>query len=391
MKFEDLKIFGQHDENTLAQMRTVVEDDRVVAAVLAADGHLGYAVPIGGVVAYDDHVSPSGVGYDISCGVRASRLDMPAKDVKARIKPIMDDIWGTISFGMGRRNKTEVEHSLFDSDIWHLPAVSPLKDEARKQLGTVGSGNHFVDLMGDENGNAWIATHFGSRGLGHKTATYFLKAGGARDGMMVEPLVIGASTALGCDYLKCMELAGLYAYAGRDWVVETVAGILGAHVVETIHSHHNFCWLENHGGKDVYVVRKGATPAFPGQQGFVGGSMGDDAYILEGVETPESEVALYSTVHGAGRVMSRTQAAGKRDYRTGEKKSEGQITKHMMLDWLKEKGVELRGADTDEAPQAYKRLKEVVATHGNTVKIVHTLTPLGVAMASPEIRDNYRD
>ncbi len=391
MKFEDLKIFGQHDENTLSQMKTVVEHEACVGAVLCGDGHLGYAVPIGGVVAYDDHISPSGVGYDISCGVRASRLDIPAKDVRARIKPIMDDIWNTVSFGMGRRNKVEVEHPLFDSDIWHLPAVAPLKESARRQLGTVGGGNHFVDLMADENGHTWAVTHFGSRGLGHKTATYFLNAGGAKDGMMVAPLVIGASTALGYDYIQCMELAGQYAYAGRDWVIETVAGLLGAHVKETVHSHHNFAWLENHGGRDLWVVRKGATPAFPGQRGFVGGSMGDDGYILEGVETPESASALYSTVHGAGRAMSRTQAAGKRDFRTGAKKSEGAITKHMMQDWLKEKGVELRGADTDEAPQAYKRLSEVVKTHGNTVRIVHTLAPMGVAMAGPEIRDPYKD
>ena len=391
MNAEDIKIFGEHDENTLQQMRTVARHEACVGAVLCGDGHLGYSVPIGGVVAYDDHVSPSGVGYDISCGVRASRLDIPAKDVKARIKPIMDDVWDTISFGMGRRNKVEVDHPLFDSDAWHLPAISPLKEQARRQLGTVGGGNHFVDLLADENGHTWVATHFGSRGLGHKTATYFLKAGGATDGMMVAPLVIGASTALGHDYLRCMELAGQYAYAGRDWVVETVAGLLGSHIVETVHSHHNFCWLERHGGRDVYVVRKGATPAFPGQRGFVGGSMGDDAYILEGVRTPESEQALYSTVHGAGRAMSRTQAAGKRDFRTGARKSEGAISKHMMMDWLKERGVELRGADVDEAPQAYKRLSEVVKTHGGTVRIVHTLSPLGVAMAGPEIRDPYRD
>lgn len=391
MDLNKIKIFGEHDENTLQQIRTCAQHEACVGAVLCGDGHLGYSVPIGGVVAYDDHISPSAVGYDISCGVRASKLDIPAKDVKARIKPIMDDIWNTISFGMGQRNRTQVDHQLFDDPAWHLPAVAPLKDEARKQLGTVGGGNHYVDLMGDENGATWAVTHFGSRGLGHKTATYFLKAGGASEGMMVAPLVIGASTALGYDYIQCMNLAGRYAYAGRDWVIEKVASLLGAHILDTINSHHNFAWLENHGGRDVWVVRKGATPAFPGQRGFVGGSMGDDGYILEGVSTPESAEALYSTVHGAGRIMSRNQAVGKRDFRTGAKKSEGLISKHMMMDWLKEKGVELRGADVDEAPQAYKRLKEVVATHGSTVKIVHTLTPLGVAMAGPEIRDPYRD
>jgi tRNA-splicing ligase RtcB len=188
-----------------------------------------------------------------------------------------------------------------------------------------------------------------------------------------------------------MELAGRYAYAGRDWVCERVARILGARIVEEVHNHHNFAWKEKHGGRDLWVVRKGATPAFPGQRGFVGGSMGDISVILEGVDSDESKAALYSTVHGAGRVMSRTQAAGKRKWGKQKGSSGGQITRAMMMDWVRKMGVELRGADTDESPHCYKRLPDVLEEHGNTIRIVHTLQPIGVAMAGPDVYDPYKD
>ena len=209
--------------------------------------------------------------------------------------------------------------------------------------------------------------------------------------MDAEPLVFGTETALGHDYLQAMELAGQYAYAGRDWVCKTVARILGARVLETVHNWHNYAWLENHGGQDLWVVRKGSTPAFPGQRGFVGGTMGDNSVILEGVHAPESVEALHSTVHGAGRAMSRMQARGKVDTRTRKQLTEGAISPHMMSDWLKAKGVTLRGGGLDEAPQAYKRLDEVLAYHAGSVHIVHTLSPIGVAMAGPETYDPFKD
>jgi len=157
---------------------------------------------------------------------------------------------------------------------------------------------------------------------------------------------------------------------------------------------HN-CWEENHFGEDIYVVRKGSTPAFPGQKCFVGGSMGDISVILEGVESEESKGILYSTVHGAGRVMGRMEAKGKIkfDKETNERRvvREPRISREDMNAWLREKNVELRGADVDESPQAYKRLPEVLAHHEGTINIVHTLTPLGVCMAGPDIRDPYKD
>jgi tRNA-splicing ligase RtcB len=393
MEFDKIKIFGNHDDATLAQIRRSAEHEAVVGAVLAADGHKGYNVPIGGVVAYDGHISPSAVGYDVGCGNKACLLDIPAADVKANIKPIMDDIWRTLDFGVGRVNSSEgpTDHELFDSDLWDGPLLKPLKQMAQGQLGTIGSGNHFVDLFSDELGRAWVGVHFGSRGLGHKTATHFLKAGGASDNMDAAPLVLPMSSDLGADYYQHMLLAGRYAYAGRDWVCGKVAALLGARILSEVHNHHNFGWIESHHGKDIMVVRKGATPAFPGQLGFVGGSMGDVSVILQGVESSASEEALYSTVHGAGRVLSRTAARGKINYKTKEVIAPGLISQEMMMEWIGKMGVELRGAGTDESPQAYKRLPEVLAHHKDTIHILHTLTPLGVAMAGADTVDPFKD
>jgi tRNA-splicing ligase RtcB len=141
----------------------------------------------------------------------------------------------------------------------------------------------------------------------------------------------------------------------------------------------------------MWVVRKGATPAFPGQKGFVGGSMGDDSVILEGVENDEAQYSLYSTVHGAGRVMSRTAARGKINRKTGEVLTPGVVSREMMNDWLKSRDVILKGAGTDESPQAYKRLPEVLEHHKSSVKILHTLKPLGVAMAGEDEIDPFKD
>jgi tRNA-splicing ligase RtcB len=355
-----------------------------------ADHHKGYAVPIGGVVAYKDAISPSGVGFDIACGNKAVRVDVPAAHVRENIRPIMDEIFSRISFGVGRNNEEPVgEHPIFERGYpgWDLDATMPLKRMAYNQLGTVGSGNHYVDIFVDELDRVWVGVHFGSRGLGHKIATWFLKAAGAKDGMDVEPCVLSAMSDLGEQYIRAMDLAGKYAYAGRDWVCARVARILGGAILEEVHNHHNFAWLEEHGGETLWVVRKGATPAFPGQRGFVGGSMGEKSVILEGVESPENAFTLNSTVHGAGRVMGRMDAKGK--YKNGVCVREGRVTPTMMAGWLN--GIELRGGGLDESPDCYKRLPEVLAEHGESVRVLHTLSPLGVAMAGSGEFDPYKD
>lgn len=388
---DGVPVFGSADEQTMQQIQNCARDASHVA--LMADNHLGYAVPIGGVVAYEDKISPSGVGFDIACGNKAVLTDMPADEARASIQKIMDDVWRTLDFGIGRANSSDgpTDHPLFDDETWKTDAIRGFKDTARNQLGTIGSGNHYVDIFADEKNRVWIGCHFGSRGFGHKTASHFLKEGGAQDGMMVAPLVLDVDSDLGAQYLACMNLAGRYAYAGRDWVCGKVAELLGVKILEEVHNHHNFAWQEAHHGRSYWVVRKGATPAFPGQKGFVGGSMGDISVILEGVESELGSQSLYSTVHGAGRVMSRTKAAGKKNWKTGEVIAPGAISREMMNEWLRKQNVELRGAGTDESPHCYKRLPEVLAAHEGTIRILHTLTPLGVAMAGPDVRDPYKD
>ncbi len=382
-------VWGEPIDDAVRQMTTCQK--RADHCALMADHHPGYAVPIGGVIAYKNYVSPSGVGFDIGCGNKAVRLDIPADEVTRNIRQIMDDIYQTISFGIGMKNNERVDHPLFDNDpAWRIEVTQKLKLKklAADQLGTVGSGNHYVDIFLDEEDRVWLGVHFGSRGLGHRLATHFIKAGGGRDGMHVEPVLLEANSQLGQEYIACMKLAGRYAYAGRDWVCERVARLLGTRIQEEVHNHHNYAWQEEHRGETYWVVRKGATPAFPGQRGFVGGSMGDVSVILEGVESRDAQKALYSTVHGAGRVMSRTQAAGRMRRR---KRTGGQITRRMMMNWVNQAGVELRGAGTDESPHCYKRLPEVLDAHRTSVRILHTLKPVGVAMAGEDEFDPYKD
>ena len=386
------KVFGKHDEATLRQIETCLEagGDR---GVLCADGHKGYAQPIGGVVAYKDKISLSGVGFDIACGNLAILTDAKRSEIGPRIKSIMDDVVRDISFGIGRKAKTRLDHELFDDEAWKIAPMGGLREMARGQLGTVGGGNHYVDIFADEQDRIWVGVHFGSRGLGHKTATHFLKAAGGKDGMDVPPTVVPVKSEIGSDYLTGMRLAGKYAYAGREAVARhVVREILGAKIMEEVHNHHNFAWREKHDGEEFWVVRKGATPAFPGQRGFVGGSMGDDAVIIEGIDTDESREALYSTVHGAGRIMSRTAAKGKFE-RVGNKRirRDGLVRYDEMMKWVADRAVELRGGDVDEAPQAYRRLPEVLAAHAGTIRVLHTLRPLGVAMAGRDIVDPYKD
>jgi tRNA-splicing ligase RtcB len=249
-------------------------------------------------------------------------------------------------------------------------------------------------------------------------------------------VLLHVDSELAHDYIAAMALAGEYAYAGRDVVVDKVLDILGATATYEVHNHHNFAWRERHFGVDAWVVRKGCTPAFPGQEGFVGATMGEPSVILRGTDDPAGAQLLYSTVHGAGRVMSRTKAAGRmgnvarcteRDcttqitwaqYRHERERAAvaegarfttcvahpgGTMRKHRArvkegaIDFgavqreLAGSGIELRGGAADEAPRAYKRLDAVLAAHGDTIEILHRLTPIGVAMAPADTFDPYKD
>ncbi len=400
MTQHELVAFGEVEPASLQQLERCLDvSGEESRGVLCADHHKGYSMPIGGVVASDQVVIPAGVGYDIGCGNCAVQTPIKAADVD--VAKAMDEIARTISFGMGRRNEERIsDHPVFDA-IARSPVEGQRKQlsNARNQLGTVGGGNHYVDLFEDRaDGSLWVGVHFGSRGLGHKTASGFLSLASGRkwderpnDSMDARPATIALGTPLADDYLTAMNIAGDYAYAGRDWVVDRVLRILQTQARQRVHNHHNFAWWEDHDGKKMLVIRKGATPAFPGQQGFIGGSMGDDAVIVEGVESPASRAALYSTVHGAGRVMSRTQAAGKFNRRTGRQTSRGVVNWPRWQEELKAKGIELRGGGPDEAPECYKRLPDVLAAHEGTIRVLHTLRPIGVAMAGKDTFDPYKD
>ncbi|HEY7686223.1 MAG TPA: RtcB family protein [Gemmatimonadales bacterium] len=406
-----MKIFGQHDEKTLMQLEDVAS--RAHKAALMADGHVGYVMPIGGVAAYDNQVSVVGVGFDIACGNAAIRTDLKLADI-APITPgrernialgaLAERIAGTVSFGVGRKNRADdapTDHPLFGDAAWDaVPAHrrQALRDKARLQLGTVGSGNHYVDVFADESDTIWVGVHFGSRGFGHGVATGFLalSQGKGWDERTPEAeVLLDLDSPVGEGYWELMNLAGRYAYAGREWVARKVVALLGGRELELVHNHHNFAWQETHDGRELVVVRKGATPAFPGQKGFVGGSMGDNAVILEGTaaaDAPTAQLqrdALFSTVHGAGRVMSRTAAAGK--IRKGRVITPGRVSPEMMRQWMNEKGVILRGGGLDESPHVYRRLPDVLAAQGDTVTVLHTLRPLVVVMAGADEFDPYKD
>ncbi len=391
-----LKVIGEHDENTIAQAKNVLRHG-ADKFILCADGHLGYGHPIGGVAAYKDHISISGVGYDIACGNMAVKLPVKLEEVRAHLPSIAEGIRQRVSFGVGRVNATKVEAEFLDTADWSNEAIKGLKDLAANQLGTVGSGNHYVDVFHDEDGFIWVGVHFGSRGLGHKATTHFLNRIDAKDDMNADPALVALNSDIGQSYLEAMNLGGQYAYAGREWVCKTVAElILGegkAEYLHQVHNHHNFSFLEEHDGEKYHVVRKGATPAFPGQQCFVGGSMGDISVILEGLDTPAAKENLYSTVHGAGRVLSRRQAAGKTKWQNGQRVTvkAGLVDENEMRKTIDTRGTILLGGGADEAPQCYRKLESVLEHHKDSVRVCHTLQPLIVAMAGANEFDPYKD
>src|SRR3954447_26758473 len=241
-----IKTFGDVDQRSLEQLERCMSAGDAAFGVLCADHHPGYSQPIGGGIAYEGYVSPSGVGYDIGCGNKAVKTSLRAEDVD--VGGAMREISRRISFGMGQSARERVDHPVLDR-IEHaeFEPQRKLAKLAREQLGTVGSGNHYVNVFTDEDGVVWVGAHFGSRGFGHKTATWFLQD--SHNGMDSPPTLLEVDSDLGQAYIEAMQLAGEYAYAGRDIVVDKVLEILGAESVHEVHNHHNFAWREEHFGR----------------------------------------------------------------------------------------------------------------------------------------------
>jgi tRNA-splicing ligase RtcB (3'-phosphate/5'-hydroxy nucleic acid ligase) len=408
----NVKTFGPVDERSLEQLERCMRAGDADYGVLCADHHPGYSQPIGGGIAYEGYVSPSGVGFDIGCGNLATQTELTRADLDALggVEAVMREITRRISFGMGVAATERADHPVLEKiRVAEFEPQRRLAQLAESQLGTVGSGNHYVNVMEDEEGRIWVGVHFGSRGFGHKTASGFLAlaqglafdARASEGGMDSPPVLLELDSELGQSYIAAMELAGEYAYAGREVVVANVLEILGGEAVHEVHNHHNFAWREEHFGRTYWVIRKGCTPARPGQEGFVGGSMGDESVILEGVAGDEAEESLFSTVHGAGRVMSRSQAAGRTRWRkqrvNGKTVRVQEQVKPGLVDWpavqerLRDQGIVVVGGGADEAPEVYKRLPEVLAAHAGSIRVKHRLRPLGVAMAGRDVYDPYKD
>ena len=378
---KNIRIFGKEliVEDPIRQIERCITSEHDIA-VLNADAHYGYGHPIGGAVAYKEKISLSGVGFDIASGNYAVRTNIEANEID--MPRIMDEIYRRISFGIGRPNNEPFEHPILEriSRADFVPQRKLYK-LANEQLGTVGGGNHFVDLFEDDNGFLWIGVHSGSRGFGYETTTGFIALSRGlsfeekvwEGSMDSPPIIFDVDTGLGQSYIEAMNLAGEYAYAGRELTVKKVLEILNnPEVTFEVHNNHNFAWREVHSLEKYWVVRKGCTSAFPGQKGFIGATMADDSVIIEGVECETLKKALYTTVRGAGRVMSRTKSAGRKKWIKNKNVTRQQrIIKKGIVDFDKVKSemakrkIELRGGESDEAPQCYKSLSEVLKYQGD--------------------------
>ena len=346
----------------------------------------------------------------------------------------MDEVFDRISFGVGRRDGKAQDHPVIDEI--REAAFEPQRELAKTaalQLGTVGAGNHYVDLFRDEDDRVWVGVHFGSRGFGHKTASGFLAlAQGMKFGeravegeMMTPPVVFPAESELGRSYVEAMNLAGRYAYAGRDVVVAEVLDILGARSDLEVHNNHNFSWLENRRWRARVGRAQGRHAGVPrpagvrrGDDGRAGGDPRgrrlagvEGRAVLDGPRRRAGDVAHAGgrqDGHAHGVRRARLPELGEPPRPPGRRALPGspegedvqaprahqgraRSTSTAVRDELTAKGIELRGGAADEAPGAYKRLDEVLAYHEGTVRILHRLHPIGVAMAPAETYDPFKD
>ena len=354
-----------------------------VAGALMPDAHVGYGLPIGGVLATENTVIPYAVGVDIACRMKMTVLDIPARELERHQDRLTRAIEAETRFGVGASFKDCRQHEVLGADWDVSPIAKQNKDRAWSQLGTSGSGNHFVEFglftaHGEIHGLApgtYVAllSHSGSRGTGAAVCDHYSKIAFSQFPDLPSELKRLAWLSLdsqeGQEYWAAMELMGQYAAANHALIHEHVAANLGAEVLLDLENHHNFAWKERHviNGveKEVIVHGKGATPAGQGVLGIIPGSMASPGFVVSGKGNPES---LNSASHGAGRVMSRTQAN-----KTFEWKK--------VNAFLREKGVTLISAGLDEVPMVYKNIHEVMAAQHDLVTILGQFDPKLVKMA----------
>ncbi len=373
------------DKGSRDQMKAAMSLRISVAGALMPDAHVGYGLPIGGVLATENAVIPYAVGVDIACRMRMSIFDMKPYVLGGQSGKFENALKEQTVFGAGK-TRSDAEHEVLDDPAWtDTWLLRSLKDKAVAQLGTSGSGNHFVewgafDLTDDDDvlglkAGTYLAllSHSGSRGPGFAIANHYTDVAKSiwpdLDKSVQNLAWLPLDTEAGQEYWLSMELAGRYAAANHAVIHRNVAKAVGLKPAATIENHHNFAWREtlalpNGGTREVIVHRKGATPAGKGVMGIIPGSMGDSGYVVRGRGVDE---AVNSASHGAGRVLSR-------------RKAKQTITKSAVKKYLKERGVTLIGGDLDEAPQAYKNIDAVINAQRDLVDVVGTFSPRIVRM-----------
>ncbi len=385
--------WGEDIEKTaLEQMDNACALPVSVAAALMPDAHMGYGLPIGGVLATDNAVIPYAVGMDIACRMKLSILDLPPATLTSQPDRLRNALLRETHFGLGAKVKNRHNHAVMDED-WNVSPVTRVnKAKAWDQLGTSGSGNHFVEFGlltlpqpailwsdpsragrhgGELDAGTYLAllSHSGSRGVGGSVAQHYSKLAAKLRPDLPKHLSTLAWFDLGShegqEYWAAMELLGRYAAANHQIIHRQVAKHLGADIIADVENHHNFAWREEHNGREVVVHRKGATPAGAGVLGVIPGSMATPGFVVRG---RGGAASLRSASHGAGRRMSRNAARA-------------QFTARGMKDYLAERGVTLLSAGVDECPMAYKDIEDVMRQQADLVDVVARFDPKLVRMA----------
>lgn len=370
------------EAQSIQQMENACTLPVAVAGALLPDAHVGYGLPIGGVLATDNAVIPYAVGVDIACRMKLTVLDLPPGLLAGEGGRLEKALERETCFGVGGRFKNRREHDVLDRDWAVSPITRQSKDKAWAQLGTSGSGNHFVEFgeltvlaesrgeLGLEPGTYLaLLSHSGSRGTGAAVADHYSRLAMAAHPELPKQLKhlawLDLDSHEGAEYWAAMELMGHYAAANHACIHRHLARALGAEVLLDLENHHNFAWKEVHLGRRLVVHRKGATPAGRGVLGIIPGTMADPAYLVRGLGHPDS---LDSASHGAGRRMSRQAALAS-------------FTWHDTKKLLAERGVKLLSAGLDEAPMAYKDINTVMAAQVDLVETIGRFRPRLVKMA----------
>ena len=373
----------QIDSEAIKQMENAMRLPVTVTGALMPDAHVGYGLPIGGVLATDNVVIPYAVGVDIACRMRLSIYEVSPYLIGQKKGLFEDALWNETAFGMGAKwtGAKRAQHAVLDDKAWYATRqLKALKDTAMNQLGTSGTGNHFVEwgsfrlhepMFGLKPGEYLaLLSHSGSRGVGARIADRYSKLAMEKhpdlDKSARHLAWLSLDSEEGQEYWLSMELAGRFASANHYIIHHRVAAAVGLKEAAVVENHHNFAWVEKLAdGRNVIVHRKGATPAGVGVLGVIPGSMGDAGYVVRGRGVSES---IESASHGAGRQMSRKAALNS-------------ISRGARDAYLKEHGVTLLGGGIDESPQAYKPIDTVIAAQHDLVDVIGKFTPRIVRMA----------